>query len=107
MKTIVYPHFPAAGRPMELLGLQGPYIFGVAAVFLIDFLLFVIAYCAGVPSLSCLLFALGFGLMGWKLALTLSKQFGPHGLSNHLAARRMPQGMRFDSRRVFLHLLKN
>jgi hypothetical protein len=36
----------------------------------------------------------------------LSRRFGNDGLMKHLAARRLPHAIRFDSRQVYLTLLK-
>jgi len=107
MPLTQHPCFPAAGRPIELLGLKGPYILVVAAVFLGDLLLFVILYCAGLAPVLCIATALGLAAAGWTLSITLSKRFGPHGLSKRLAGRRTPKGFRLDSRQAFLHLQKN
>ena len=101
-----YPCFPAAGRPIELLGLKGPYILLLAALFLGDFLLFVILYCLGLTPAVDIALALAIGMGGWLTAAALSKNFGPHGLSIQLAARHLPKGIRLDSRQVFIHLQK-
>ncbi|HEY4334661.1 MAG TPA: DUF4133 domain-containing protein [Puia sp.] len=106
MPTNNHPCFPAAGRPIELLGLRGHYIIFAAAVFLVDLLLFVIGYCAGLSPAIGIPLALAIGGGGWGTAAGLSKRFGPHGLSKHLAARRLPKGIRLDSRQVFIHLKK-
>lgn len=106
MPTTQHPCFPAAGRPIELLGIKGPYILLLAAILLGDLLLFVITYCAGLPPLIGIPLAFGIAAAGWGIAITLSKRFGPHGLSKHLAARRHPKGLRLDSRQAFIHLKK-
>jgi len=106
MPTIHYPCFPAAGRPIELLGLKGTYILIFAGVLLADLLLFVITYCAGVSLLLDIPLAFAVGGAGWGITIALSKRFGPHGLSKHLAARRTPKGLRLDSRQAFIHLQK-
>lgn len=102
-----HPCFPAASRPIELLGLKGPYILAVAVLFLGDFLLFILCYCAGLAPFACIALALGTGAAAWAGAITLSKRFGQHGLSKRLAARHLPKGIRLDSRQAFLHLQKN
>jgi hypothetical protein len=106
MTTSVYPNFPAAGRPMELLGLQGPYIGLAAAAFLADFLFFVIIYCIGVAPWLCILLPLGLGTAGWATSMALSKRFGQNGLTKQLAARGLPKGIRLDNRQTFLNLIK-
>ena len=102
-----FPCFPAAGRPIELLGIKGPFILLLAAILLGDFLLFVIIYCIGLPPVVDIAASGAIGAAGWITAATLSKHFGPHGLSKHLAARHRPKGLRLDSRQAFLHLQKH
>jgi hypothetical protein len=106
MSTKQHPCFPAAGRPIELLGIKGPYILLLAAVLLGDFLLFVITYCMGLPPVAGIAMAFAIGAGGWMTATLLSKRFGPHGLSKQLAARHRPKGLRLDSRQAFLNLQK-
>jgi len=106
MTTTQHPCFPAAGRPIELLGLKGPYILVVAAVFLGDLILFVILYCAGFALVGCIGLALALAAAGCYTSATLSKRFGPNGLAKRLAGRSFPKGLRLDSRQAFLHLQK-
>lgn len=106
MTTSVYPTFPAAGRPMECMGLQGPYILIAAILLLADLLLFILLYCCGVQPWVCVLLVFGLGAGGLTAIAAFSKHFGLHGLTKHLASRRLPQGIRFDSRQVFFSLQK-
>lgn len=107
MTTSVYPTYRAIGRPIEFSGLKGPYILPAAAALVADLLLFVILYCCGTPPWVCILIAFGLGGAAVAIARELSRRFGVHGLSKHLAARRLPRAVRFDTRRVYLTLLKD
>jgi hypothetical protein len=106
MTTSVYPSYRAIGRPMEYYGLKGPYILLAAASLIADLLLFVILYCCGTPPWLCIVIAFGLGAAVIATARGLSRRFGANGLTKHLAARRIPDVVRFESRQVYLNLIK-
>jgi hypothetical protein len=103
--TCVYPSYRAVGRPIEFLGLQGPYILLTAIALVADFLLFVILFCCGTTTWLCLSIAFGLGATAIAAGRQLSQRFGARGLQKHLAAKRLPKAIRLDSRRVFVNLL--
>jgi hypothetical protein len=107
MIASIYPTYRAIGRPIELMGLQGPYILIVAAALVADLLLFVILYCCGTPPWICIVIAFGLGTSAIALARQLNKRFGANGLQKHLAAKHLPEAIRFDSRQGLLHLIKH
>jgi hypothetical protein len=106
MTTRVYPSYPAIGRPIQLKGLKGPYILFTAAALIADLLLFVILYCCGTPPWLCLVIAFGLGTAAIGMGLKLSRRFGAHGLQKFLAQKRLPRAIRFDSRQIYVNLIK-
>jgi hypothetical protein len=105
MTTSVYSTYQAAGRPIEFQGLKGAYILIAAAALVADLLLFIILYCCGTPPLACIPIAFALGTAAIGITRSLSRRFGIHGLPKFLAARRLPQAVRFDSRQIYLNLL--
>lgn len=105
MTTCVYPTYRAVGRPIEFMGLQGPYILLTAITLVADFLLFVILFCCGTTNWLCLSIGFGLGATAIATGRQLSQRFGARGFQKHLAAKRMPKAIRVDSRRVFLNLI--
>ncbi|HLZ86413.1 MAG TPA: DUF4133 domain-containing protein [Puia sp.] len=106
MTTSVYPTYRAIGRPIEFQGLQGPYILAGAMALIADLLLFVLLYCCGTPPWLCIGIAFGLGTAAVVIARALSRRFGVHGWMKHLAAKRLPDAIRFNSRQVYLNLIK-
>ena len=106
MTTSVYPTYRAMGRPLEFRGFKGQYILFAAAALVSDLLLFVILYCCRVAPWICIVLVFGLGAAAlWAIA-ALSRRFGADGLMKHLAAKRLPRTIRFDSRRVYFNLIK-
>ena len=106
MTTSVYPIHQAIGCPILFKGFRAQYILGAGISLIVDLLLFVILYLAGVPPWICIVLAFGLGAAALAIAAKLSKQFGEHGLLKLLARRRLPKGLRYTSRRVFFNLIK-
>lgn len=107
MTTSVYPSFRAVDRPLEFKGFIGPYILLAAGALVADLLLFVILYCCRVTPWICIVLAFGLGAAALATAAGLSRRFGAHGLMKHLASKRLPRVIRFDSRQVFLNLIND
>lgn len=100
----VYPINKGVARPITFKGLVGVYILylllGLAGLLL----LFGILYVLRVEIWLILLLVLMLGAVLFTLVFRLSKRFGEHGLSKYLAGRRLPNGIRFGSRRLFVGL---
>jgi hypothetical protein len=105
MTTSVYPSYQAVGRPIQFQGLQGVYILFTAIALVADFLLFVILYCCGLFPIVCVLIAFSLGVTTIAITRRLSHRFGANGLRKYLAARRLPEAIRFDSRQALLNLI--
>jgi len=107
MTTSVYSTYRTAGRPIEFQGLKGAYIPIAAAALVADLLVFIFLYCCGTPPLAGIPIAFALGAAAIGITRSLSRRFGIHGLPKFLAAKRLPRGVRFESRQIYLNLINN
>ncbi|WP_448635218.1 DUF4133 domain-containing protein [Pedobacter panaciterrae] len=100
----VYQINKGVGKPIEFKGLQGQYIAYLAVGLVVLLLTFTALYLLGTPLIVLLplILALGGGL--FFCVFSLSKRFGVYGLGKFLAARNLPEYVKFSSRRVFTGL---
>jgi len=91
-------------RPLEFKGLKGQYVplLGLGLVSLL--LLFVTLYLLGLPLWLLLLLVFSLGSLLFFVIYRLSRRFGRYGLLKWQAARRMPQAIRFPSRKLFFNI---
>lgn len=106
MTTSVYPIHQAIGRPILFKGFRAQYILVAGISLIADLLFFVILYLAGVPPWICIVIVFGLGAAALAATARLSKQFGQFGLLKLFARRRLPEGLRYTSRRLFVNFLK-
>jgi hypothetical protein len=93
-------------KPIVFKGLKAQYI-GFLAVGLVLLLIgFAVLYVCGVKLFVILPLILGLGTALFYFTFKLSHRFGEHGLSKHFAKKQLPKGIRFKSRRIFIHLSK-
>jgi hypothetical protein len=104
MMASIYQINKGVCRPLTFKGLKGQYIAYLAVGLVLLLLTFAVLYICRV-SLWVLLPLTGFS--GTVLLLTtfrLSQRFGEHGLGKWLARRRLPDQVKFRSRRLFTGL---
>lgn len=103
----VYQVNKGINKPIVFKGLKAQYIAYLAVGLVLLLIAFAVLYICGV-SLYIIL-ALVFGLGGGLIfsVIRLSRRFGEHGLSKYFAKKQLPRGIRFRSRRVFIHLVKS
>jgi hypothetical protein len=104
MMSSIYQINKGINKPIEFNGLYGQYIAYLAVGLVLLLICFALLYILGTPLVLVLPLILGLG-GGLFFAVTgLSKRFGVHGLSKHLAKRGLPGYVKFSSRRVFTAL---
>jgi hypothetical protein len=107
MTTHVYPIHRAIGRPVVCKGLKGLYIILAALSLITDLLLFVILYISGVTPWLCIVLAVGLGGTALAMIARLNHRYGPYGLQQRMAAKRLPRTIRITCRREFINLKNN
>ena len=103
----VYHINKGINKPMVFKGLKAQYI-AYLAVGLVALLIgFAILYICGLSMYVILPVIGGSGIGLSVTVIRLSRRFGEHGLSKYFAKSRLPQSIRFKSRRIFIHLKHN
>ena len=92
------------GKDVEFRGLRAQYLFIFAGGLLGTFLLFVVMYMAGVPTLGCVLTGIVLGTALIWFTFRLNARYGVHGLMKVAAARSFPR--RIINRKRISRLLK-
>ncbi|WP_448103459.1 DUF4133 domain-containing protein [Pedobacter panaciterrae] len=100
----VYQINKGVGKPIEFKGLQGQNIAYLAIGLVVLLLTFTALYLLGTPLVVLLPLILALGGALFFSVFSLSKRFGVHGLGKFLAARNLPEYVKFSSRRVFMGL---
>lgn len=67
---------------------------------------FAILYICGLSLFIILPVIIGLGSGLFFTVFRLSHKFGEHGLMKHFAKRQVPRYLKFNSRKVFIHLNK-
>lgn len=104
MPTSGYKIHRSIGRPIAFRGIKGHYILLAAADILATFLFLILFYCLGVPTWLNIPLTIGPGTITIFIISHLSRKYGPQGLMKYYAARRLPRGLRYSSRNIFLTL---
>ena len=99
--SAVYQVNKGVSRPIVFKGLIAQYIAYLAIGLVALLLLFVVLYVAGMPIIFLLPIISLLGLALFIGVYRLSARFGEHGLMKFLAARSLPLGLVFRSRRLF------
>lgn len=102
MNAKIYPINRAVGKPVEFRGLQGQYIFYLAAGLVSLLLLLALLFVVGLPhypSLAAVLLAGGY-LFHW--VYRMNKRYGEYGRMKKRAAARIPTVIRSISRNAFI-----
>lgn len=89
------------GRPILFKGLKSQYIWYVAVLAIGLLLLSALLYGIGIPTYWCLGIVVALGFPGILGIYHLSDRYGEHGLTRHLARRRLPKYVKVASRKLF------
>lgn len=100
----VYSINKGVGKEVEFKGLRAQYVFIFAGGLLGVFVLFVVLYMAGVPSVACIAVGVvsGTGLVWYTYRL--NDRYGAHGLMKKAAAHYHPR--RIVHRKSIVRLLR-
>jgi hypothetical protein len=91
-------------KPIVFKGLKAQYI-AYLAVGLVALLIgFAVLYICGLSLWVILPLVLGLGAGLFFGVFRLSHRFGEHGLAKHLARKKWPGYIKFNSRKVFINL---
>lgn len=89
------------GRPILFKGLKSQYIWYVAVLAVGLLLLYALLYGIGVNTYWCLGTVVALGMPGIIGIYHLSDQYGEHGLTRHLARKRLPKHIKIATRKLF------
>lgn len=103
----VYQINKGINKPIEFKGLRAQYIAYLAVGLVLLLISFAILYICGLSLFIILpvIFGLGGGL--FFTVFRLSHKYGEHGLMKYFAKRQLPHYLKFNSRKIFIHLNKN
>ena len=104
MMSSIYQINKGINKPIEFNGLHGQYIAYLASGLVLLLICFALLYILGAPLILVMPLILGLGGGLFVAVNSLSKRFGVHGLSKHMAKRGLPSYVKFSSRRVFTGL---
>jgi len=94
MTTSVYPIYRAIGRPVTVKGFTAQYLLLAAIALIADFLLFILLHFGGLPAAPDIFLTTGLAVATLATLNRLSRKYGPHGLAQLLATRRLPEHIR-------------
>lgn len=100
----VYDINKGINKSIEFKGLKAQYIAYLAIGIVLLFISFAVLYISGVSLYIILPLILVVGSALLYTIFRLSHIYGEHGLMKYLAKRNLPVYLRFESRKVFLHL---
>ena len=91
-------------RPLEFRGLQGQYIWYLAAALLLVLVTFAALYLLGISTYVNVPLCLALGGLLITLIYRLSRQYGQYGLMKKRAQKALPAYLRSHSRQCFTQL---
>jgi hypothetical protein len=94
-------------KSIEFRGLRAQYITYLAVGLVSLLMLFAILYVIGTNMYLCLALVFGAGTGLVTYIFRLSHQYGQYGLMKRRAKSQLPVYLKFRSRKVFIHLIKN
>lgn len=103
----VYAINKGINKSMEFRGLRAQYIGYLAAGLVVLLILFVALYIACVNRYLCLVLVFGSGTALVMSIFRLNHKYGRYGLMKRSAKRRIPSYLRFNTRKIFIHLKKS
>jgi hypothetical protein len=101
MTTEVYAINKGVNRPVEFRGLKGQYIWWLAGGIVSMLGVFAGLYIAGVNPLVCIGIIAVAGTVLFMRVYRMSRVYGEHGLMKRAAARRLPERIRADTRKIY------
>lgn len=102
--TTIYQINKGVSKPIVFKGLKAQYIAYLAIGLVLLLLSFAILYISGLSLMIVLPLIALLGSVLFIATFRLSHRFGEHGLMKYLAKRRLPNYIRFSSRRIFTKL---
>lgn len=102
----VYQINKGINKPIEFKGLRAQYIAYLAVGLVLLLISFAILYIFGVSLFIILPLILGLGSGLFFTVFRLSHRFGQYGLLKYFAKRGLPKYLKFNSRKIFIHLKK-
>ena len=93
-------------RWVSILRLKGQYIAYLAVGLVFLLIGFAVLYIFGLSLFVILPLIFGLGTTLFVIIFRLSHKYGEHGLMKYLAKRRLPDYLKFKSRRLFTQLKK-
>jgi 4-hydroxybenzoate polyprenyltransferase len=103
----IYQINKGVSKPIVFKGLRAQYIAYLAVGLVLLLILFAVLYICGTGLIIVLPLVLVLGSGLFYTVFKLSHRFGEHGLSKHFAEKRLPQYLRFNSRKIFIQLKSN
>ncbi|MDN5286546.1 MAG: hypothetical protein JWR38_2820 [Mucilaginibacter sp.] len=102
----IYQINKGINKPIEFKGLKAQYIGYLGGGLVVLLILFAVMYITGLPVYLCvtIIVALGGGL--FYQVFQLSHKYGQYGLMKKTAKRYLPGYLKFNSRKLFIHLKK-
>jgi len=94
-------------KPIEFKGLRAQYIAYLAVGLVLLLIGFAVLYICGVNLWVIMPLIIGLGTALFFIVFRLSHTYGEHGLMKYFAKKQLPQSLKFRSRRLFIHLIKN
>jgi 4-hydroxybenzoate polyprenyltransferase len=100
----IYQVNKGINKPIEFKGLKAQYIGYLGGGLVMLLILFAVIYICGLSVYLCLLVVavLGGGL--FYQVFQLSHKYGQYGLMKKTAKRSVPRYLKFNSRKLFIHL---
>ena len=100
----IYQINKGINKPIEFKGLKAQYIgyLGVGLVTLLVF--FAVMYISGISVYACLLIITLSGGGLFYHVFRMSHKYGQYGLMKKTAKRYVPRFLKFNSRKLFIHL---
>ena len=100
----IYKINKGINKPIEFKGLKAQYISYLGAGLIFLLILFSTLYIAGVNMFLCLGLIVVLGAALFALVYRLSDKYGQYGLLKISAKRKVPQGIRITTRKIFQKL---
>ncbi len=102
----VYQINKGIGRAITFKGVKAQYIGYLAGTLVALLILFAVLYICGLNTYICLIVVFGSGSVAVTRIFRLSHTYGQHGLMKRNARRRLPDYLKFRSRKIFIQLKK-
>jgi hypothetical protein len=102
----IYQINKGINRPIEFKGLKAQYIAYLAGGLVLLLIVFATMYLLHVPVYGCIFIICALGSTLFYQVFRLNHKYGEYGLMKKAAKRYLPGHLKFNSRKIFLHLKK-